>query len=381
MTAPVSICFPLAGDIPVGGGHVSALLLLQNLDRRRYRPIVAVHGDGPVRRWLAEQGLADEIEDLGGDDQVKRGAWMRNAAFIGRRSWALAGFLRARDVAVVHVNDTNMLETWALAARLSGAKLLWHKRGPWTDRWLHRLWFRVADHVIAISEFAAPPYPSPKCSMVNNPVGNEQKQVDRAACRQALLQEIGLPADFKLLGFFADIDKERKRPTVFLETVARIAERSPQLPVAGLLFGQCSRGTELRLRARAESLGIADRVYFMGFRYPPDPWYAACDLLVVPSVGEGFGRTLIEAMLVGTIAVAAASGGHCEIIRDGETGFLVRPDDAQAFADRVCGALERPDEIAARARRAREDAIERFGTRRHVQSVTKVYDAMLSGGR
>jgi glycosyltransferase involved in cell wall biosynthesis len=116
----------------------------------------------------------------------------------------------------------------------------------------------------------------------------------------------------------------------------------------------------------------------MGFRYPPDPWYAACDLLVVPSVGEGFGRTLIEAMLVGTIAVAAASGGHCETIRDGETGFLVRPDDAQAFADRVCGVLERPDEIAALARRARLDAIERFGTGRHVQSVMKVYDALVS---
>jgi glycosyltransferase involved in cell wall biosynthesis len=115
----------------------------------------------------------------------------------------------------------------------------------------------------------------------------------------------------------------------------------------------------------------------MGFRYPPDPWYAACDLLVVPSVNEGFGRTLVEAMLLGTIAVAADSGGHREIIEHGRTGFLVRPDDAPAFADQVCDLLERPDEIARLASRAREDAAQRFGIGRHVQAVVEIYDALL----
>lgn len=165
---------------------------------------------------------------------------------------------------------------------------------------------------------------------------------------------------------------------MFLEIIAQVREKSPQFRVVGLLFGQASDTTERHLRARAESLGITDRIRFMGFRYPPGPWIAGCDLLIVPSVGEGFGRTLVEAMVLGTIAVAADSGGHREIIMNGETGFLVPPDDAQAFADRVCQLLERPDEVAALAHRAREDALDRFGTRRHVESVVEVYDALFS---
>jgi glycosyltransferase involved in cell wall biosynthesis len=375
---PVPICFPLAGDIPVGGGHVSVLLLIQNLDRRRFRPIIAVHGDGPVRRWLAEQGGVPEIEALQKCVRDRHRVRIGEVALICRRSWALARFLRERKVQIVHINDTIMLQTWALAARLAGAKLLWHKRGPWNDRWLHRLWFRAADHVIAISRYAAPPLPSPKCSIIYNAAGDQQQTFDRAASRQHLLSEIGFPAGTKILGFFADIDKERKRPAVFLEIIAQVQQKSPQLRAVGLLFGQASSATQRQLRARAESLGIADRIRFMGFRYPAGPWIAGCDLLIVPSVGEGFGRTLIEAMALGTIAVAADSGGHREIIEEGETGFLVPPDDVRAFADRVCRLLDRPNEVAALARRSRQHALERFGTHRHAQSVIEVYDGLLS---
>ena len=378
---PVPICFPLAGDIPVGGGHVSVSLLVQNLDRRRFRPIIALHGDGPVGRWLAGRGGGQEIEVLASCVRDRHRVRIGDIAAICRRSWALARFLRERNVAIVHVNDTIMLGTWALAARLAGARLLWHKRGPWNGRWLHRFWFRAVDHVIAISAFAAPPCPSSKCSTVYNPAGDDLERLDRAECRRRLLEETGFSSSIRILGFFADIDKERKRPQVFLETIASISANAPQVQVAGLLFGHASSATEARLRARAETLGIADRVHFMGFRYPPGPWLAACDLLVAPSVDEGFGRTLIEAMLVGTIAVAADSGGHREVIRNGETGFLVPPDDAQALAERVCRLLANPDEVAAFARRARKDALERFGTRRHVQAVVEVYEVLLSDGQ
>ena len=378
---PTPICFPLAGDIPVGGGHVSVLLLIKNLDRQRYRPIIAVHGDGPVRRWLGERDSDLEIAVLASCVRDRHHVRIGDVAMICRRSWALARFLRERNIEIVHINDTIMLGTWALATRLAGARLLWHKRGPWNERWLHRFWFRAVDHVVAISRFAAPPLPSPKCSIIYNAVGSELNRCDRALCRQHLLDEIGLPSATRILGFFADIDKQRKRPGVFLETIAQIARMSPQLVVAGLLFGQSSAATERQLRAHAKSLGIGDRIHFMGFRFPPGPWLAGCDLLVVPSVGEGFGRTLIEAMCVGTVAVAADSGGHREIIKDRETGLLVPPDDARAFAGCICQLLTRPDDVVALARRARKDALHRFGTRRHVQSVTEVYDAVLSGDK
>jgi glycosyltransferase involved in cell wall biosynthesis len=98
----------------------------------------------------------------------------------------------------------------------------------------------------------------------------------------------------------------------------------------------------------------------------------------VPAVDEPFGRTLIEAMLLGTVVVAAASGGNPEAIRDGVTGHLVPADDAVAFAERTLGVLADPVRKSALAGGARGDALMRFGLRQHAEAIMRVYDAMLS---
>jgi glycogen synthase len=108
---------------------------------------------------------------------------------------------------------------------------------------------------------------------------------------------------------------------------------------------------------------------------------AACDVLLVPAVDEPFGRTLIEAMLLGTVVVAAASGGNPEAIRDGVTGHLVPADDAVAFAERSLGLLADSARKGALAEAARREALERFGLRQHAAAIMRVYDAMLSPHR
>jgi glycosyltransferase involved in cell wall biosynthesis len=94
-------------------------------------------------------------------------------------------------------------------------------------------------------------------------------------------------------------------------------------------------------------------------------------------VDEPFGRTLIEAMLLGTVVVAAASGGNPEAIRDGVTGCLVPPDDAAAFAARTLALLAAPSLTTSLADAARQDALGRFGLRAHAEAIMRVYDTML----
>src|SRR3546814_18022838 len=73
----------------------------------------------------------------------------------------------------------------------------------------------------------------------------------------------------------------------------------------------------------------------MGWRTPGVRWIAACDMLMVPAIDEPFGRTLIEAMLVGTPIVATRSGGNIDALRDGDIGQLVQPESASAL-DAAC---------------------------------------------
>src|SRR6185436_17896618 len=75
--------------------------------------------------------------------------------------------------------------------------------------------------------------------------------------------------------------------------------------------------------------------------------YAAMDLLVFPSLWDGMPNAALEAMATGRPIVAAAVGAFPDVVRDGETGFLVPPDRLGSFADEVLRVLDRgTDELA-----------------------------------
>jgi phosphatidyl-myo-inositol alpha-mannosyltransferase len=72
-------------------------------------------------------------------------------------------------------------------------------------------------------------------------------------------------------------------------------------------------------------------------------YFAACDLLVAPSLGgESFGYVLLEAMAAGLPVVASQIPGYDEVVIDGREGFLVPPGDPQAVADAAAKVLDHP---------------------------------------
>jgi glycosyltransferase involved in cell wall biosynthesis len=124
---------------------------------------------------------------------------------------------------------------------------------------------------------------------------------------------------------------------------------------------------------RAAELGVSDRVKLMGFRSPGDAWIAALDVLLVTAVEEPFGRTLIEAMLLGTPVVASQSGGNLEAIEHDRTGLLATPDDCIEFAKSVEYLLRDPAHVIRLTEAARAEAYSRYSINGHVQSVQDVY--------
>jgi glycosyltransferase involved in cell wall biosynthesis len=373
------VCFPFVGHHPVGGSHVSVAKLIRHLDPERYRPLVVLHEmAGEVAALLRAEGIV--FEPAPHERFVAGRGPLADAAFLMTESLRFARFLRARGVRIVHTNDGGTHATWAVPTRLAGAKLLWHHRKDPQAKGLRFIAPWAADRVISVSRFSAP-RPGPfsaarKCSVVYSPFDTDAAPVDRAASRQSLIDELRCPPETLVVGFFGNLIK-RKRPLVFVDTIAELRRRAPDLCVAAPIFGHDTDGLGDAIRARAAANGVADCVHMMGFRFPPEVWMAACDVLLVPAVAEPFGRTLIEAMLLGTVVVAAASGGNLEAIRDGDTGFLTRPDDAAALAESVLRVLTSPALRAAVVSAARADALARFGMRQHADAIMAVYDAML----
>jgi glycosyltransferase involved in cell wall biosynthesis len=93
------------------------------------------------------------------------------------------------------------------------------------------------------------------------------------------------------------------------------------------------------LQQRACEIGIAPHVLFLGHRDDIRDLMEAMDVFVLPTKREGFGVVFAEAMAMGKATVGSRIGPVAEVVEDGVTGYLVPPDDAQGFAERVLGLL------------------------------------------
>ena len=377
---PPVICFPFVGDL-VGGSHISAIGLIQKIDRRRYRPLVILqHEQGELAGFFQRAGIQTECAPRSAELTHGRRLGGRDLIGIVREVRSLAKFLRARNVKIVHSNDGRSAATWGLAARLAGAKLVWHHRSDPNAFGLRFAAPFLAHRVVAVSRYASPRpgliSAAHKCQVIHSPFSLDQ--TDRAEARAALVAELGCSPDTRIIGFFGALIP-RKRPLLFVDAIAALRRRAPDLPVMGLLFGEPLDGAEEAVRERAAAAGVSGDIRQMGFRYPGQRWLAACDLLMVPAIDEPFGRTLIEAMMLGTPVVATASGGNIEAIEHGVTGLLVPPEDAGALADGCLAMLTDPA-LAGVAATAKEDADRRYHADGHAAAVMQIYDELLTDG-
>src|SRR5258707_5955676 len=133
---------------------------------------------------------------------------------------------------------------------------------------------------------------------------------------------------------------------VLLRAFAEAKRELPelQLDIAG-------RGPlEPALKALAKELGVDDSITFLGHVNPVQAAIERSAVVVVPSMGEGFGMVALEAMERSRPVIAAAVGGLGELVRDGETGILVPAGEAEPPSGAVlklCGNLALPPRVGA----------------------------------
>lgn len=164
-----------------------------------------------------------------------------------------------------------------------------------------------------------------------------------------------VPDNLKV-GMLARLDPV-KGHAVFMDAAALLGETHPDARF--LCAGAEANLTVEGLYAESARRGLDRRVFHFTGRVPdPAKFMDACRVGVVPSTGsEALSRVVLEWMAAGRPVVAAAVGGIPELVRDGVTGFLVRPGDARALAGplgRLLDNLELAREMGRAARAAYE---------------------------
>jgi len=144
-----------------------------------------------------------------------------------------------------------------------------------------------------------------------------------------------------------------------------------QRPVKLLLAGDGP--LRAQLETLALTLGIADRVRFLGNRTDVPALLAASDVFALVSETEGLSCSLLEAMAAGLPALATRVGGNPELVADGTSGYLVEVGDVRAMRERLQALLDDDRARAAMGREARHRAEQRFSVDTMMRAYLQLY--------
>ncbi|PPS42301.1 glycosyltransferase [Chroococcidiopsis sp. TS-821] len=138
-----------------------------------------------------------------------------------------------------------------------------------------------------------------------------------------------------------------------------------------------------RLSAIASSLGIGDRVTFFGNRGREilKYFYSAADVFVTTPWYEPFGITPLEAMACGTPAIGSNVGGIKFTVKDGETGYLVAPNQPEMLGDRLAFLFQNPALLQLLGRQAIRHVEGRFTWEKVTSEIAALYESVLAGSR
>ncbi len=135
---------------------------------------------------------------------------------------------------------------------------------------------------------------------------------------------------------------------------------------------------EGNLRRLARDLGIGQHVTFVPNLYGFSESLAAMDIFCLPSLRQGLGTIMLEAMAFGKPVIATAVGGVYSVVRDDETGLIVPPSDSEKLAEKIMQLLKDPVKARAIGANAASMVQEQFGVEKMVKRTADVYREVLA---
>lgn len=173
--------------------------------------------------------------------------------------------------------------------------------------------------------------PDSRVSVIYNGVDQARFSPDhRGRFGPGIRAEFGIPEDAWVI-LMVGSGFERKGLGPLIEGFARLRDPDARLVVVG-------KGTSRPHRALAERLGVAGRVAWAGPRRDVERFYAAADLVALPALYEPFGNVHLEALAAGLPVLTSRRSGGAEVIRHGETGWILEdPEDPEAIANGLAG--------------------------------------------
>jgi len=344
-----------------GGGEAQVLGLLVYLSGKGHRNDLLADPNG---------ALFERCRKL---NVTRRSFSMRNDLDL-RAVPALRRLIRAEDFDIVHFHTkrAHALSLWLPRVR-TRPKYVVTRRMDYPERpgwYSHCLYNQRVDGVVAISQAIGD-------LLAQAGVDGHKIRRISSGVDPGRFEEGGSRLDrsdgVKTIGCVAGLDA-RKGHQFLLEAAAALKAQGFKLQYQ--LAGDGPLRAELE--NHATRLGLRDEVSFLGFVADTAAFLADIDLFVMPSLFEGLGVAVLEAMAAGKPIIATRVGGLTESVIDGVTGLLVPPGDAAALASAIARLARSPSLAAEMGRHGRERVLQHFTLEQMARQNESYYYELLS---
>lgn len=386
----------LIEDLGPGGAERLLVVNLSRLDRSSFDGVVCHLYDHRSLHWrqaIVELGYA--VVSLG----------MTSVRDLPRGVIRLSRLLTRHRIDVLHTHLFGANLVGRMAAAVAGIPVVSSLHNPDYDpsvfvdnpslsprklrilRWLDRATCRLArPEFVAVSSYVKESakrhlgIPAERATIIYNSVDTAAfvRSAETTASAERLRAELGLAGNDPVVLCVARLDPQ-KGLRYLIEALPAIVREYPR--VAALVVGGGAAAVKAGLVSLAERLQVRSHVHFLGPKADVRPYLELCDVFVLPSLYEGMGIALVEAMAMERPCVATRASAVPEVVADGVSGLLVPPANPAELAAAMCRLLADAGLRARMGAEGRRIACERFDVAQGIARLETLYRRVATATR
>lgn len=347
----------------LGGISRVFLTFVRHFDRERIQPHIGsvMVLEPAVRELFLQTGMP--LHELGDEGYVRPALVLRKIIKEQAIDMVVATSLKAYLIAKLAVTPNCRVLYWIHAIALVTESRLKVAVYRWAAR---------HDTLIFISE---------RVKKVHNYVGHKGREfvllngVEDVLSSGSLYDyshrdSLDIPRSALVVGYTAVFIPWKEHKTL-LAAFSQLAAEFPDMHLILLSTGELWEST----KAMAQEIPGGERIHFLGLRTDARQLLGIMDIYVQPSNGEGISIAVLEAMMAERAIVVSDAGALPDIIDDGDTGLICRVLDVGDLTSKIATLARNPEMRRRLGERARQVALDRFGTSRFVESLTSIIES------
>ena len=370
---PIRVAFVFNHHYFLGGGERSFALLIENLDKNSFDPLVIIPGRGEIEEYFAGKGIRVAVVSFAPLKEVSK-----RTPFVSLMK--LVGTLRKNRVDIIHANGSRVCFYSLLAAQVLRRPVIWHVRETIKDYLLYDALLALFSKAIVCASRSILEkrfgslhhWIRGKTLVVHNGVDTKLFRQDRES-REKKRKELGIGGDEILFGILGNI-VSHKGQDFFVKGFAEAKKLRPSFRGKAFIMGRTLDEKFFEhLHQLILQFGLKDFVLFRDYRPAILDTLSSLDVFVLPSQREGFSRSLLEAMSVGLPVVATRLSEIQEAVTEGENALLVDFGNTRQMALHFIGLSEDASLRKRMGERNRLRALESFDLSLHVRCMENLY--------